>query len=119
MILDKGICTVFHSQDVSPPGRMPVEKLVPFFSSWYGVLFVESSPVWPTQGRKELRADKRIRIHQNEDIKENDVVVLLELASEEEIPKDAPRYSVERFVHDLDKDGPTPITDLTLKEISP
>lgn len=119
MILDDGICTIFHSEDVAEPGRMPVQRLTPFHWSWFGELFVESSPVWPTEGRKELRVDERIRVHQHRGIRQNDVVVLMEAQSEAEIPADAVRYSVERFVHATDDDGPTPITDLSLKEISP
>ena len=119
MILDNGVCTLFHASDVSQPGYMPQQQLTPYFQSWYGEIFMESSPVWPTEGRKELRVDERIRIHQHRGIRQNDVVVLLEAQSEAEIPADAVRYSVERFVHATDDDGPDEITDLSLKEISP
>lgn len=119
MILDKGIVTLFHAQDVSQPGYMPVQQLTPYFQSWYGEIFMESSPVWPTDGRKELQVDQRIRVLQNRQIRQNDVAVLLPVASAAEIPAGTPRYSIERVAHAIDDDGPTEISDLTLKEITP
>ena len=119
MILDKGIVTLFHAQDVSAPGFMPQQQLTPYFQSWYGEIFMESSPVWPTEGRKELRVDQRVRVLQNRQIRQNDVAVLLPVASAAEIPAGTPRYSIERVAHAIDDDGPTEISDLTLKEITP
>lgn len=119
MILDDGIVTLFRAADVSQPGFMPVQQLTPYFQSWYGEIFMESSPVWPTEGRKELRVDQRIRVLQNRQIRQNDVAVLLPVASAAEIPAGTPRYSIERVAHAIDDDGPTEISDLTLKEITP
>ena len=119
MILDNGVCTLFHAADVSQPGYMPQQQLTPYFQSWYGEIFTESSPVWPTEGRKELRVDARIRVLQCRQIRQNDVAVLMDVASAEEIPAGTPRYSIERVAHAIDDDGPTEISDLSLKEISP
>ena len=119
MILDDGICTLFHAKDVSEPGYMPQQQLTPYFQSWYGEIFMESSPVWPTEGRKELRVDQRIRVLQNRGIRQNDVVVLISVSDEASIPAGTPRYSIERVAHAVDDDGPTEISDLTLKEITP
>lgn len=115
MILDKGICTVFRETDVSLPGEMPTVGYVPIWASWYGELSYETSPVWETDGRKEQKADGRIRILQNRGIRQNDTVVLEHLAKFSEKSADAPVYRIIRAWHGTDDDGPTEISDLTLE----
>ena len=119
MILDSGICTVFRKTDISEPGSMPTVSYVPFWASWYGELSYETSPAWPTEGRKEQKADGRIRILQNRQIAQNDVVVLEHLERFADRSQNQIVYRVVRAYHGQDDDGPTPISDLTLEVFQP
>lgn len=87
--------------------------------SWYGELDFETSPARPTEGRRELRTDARIRILQNRGIRQNDVVILRELADWEGRTAGEPIYKIQRAWHGKDDDGPTPITDLSLEVTRP
>lgn len=119
MILDTGICTIFRQTDTAAAGEMPAPRLDFFFKSWYGELNFETSPAYPTEGRRELRTDQRIRIMQNKQIRQNDVAVLLDVHNASEIPEGAEIYRIIRCFHGLDDDGPTPITDLSLEVTRP
>lgn len=119
MILDSGICTVFRKTDVSEPGCMPTYTYLPIWASWYAELSYETAPTWQTDGRKEQRADERIRVLQCRTIRQNDVVVLEHLESFAERTEGAPVYKVIRAYHGADDDGPTMISDLTLEVIEP
>ena len=119
MILDTGICTIFRQTDTAEAGEMPAPRLDYFCKSWYGELNFETSPSYPTQGRKELRTDQRIRILQNRQIKQNDVAVLLDVRDASQIPEGTEIYRIIRCFHGLDDDGPTPITDLSLEVTRP
>lgn len=119
MILDSGICTVFRKTDVSEPGAMPTVGYLPIWASWYGELSYETAPTWQTEGRKEQRADERIRVLQCRSIRQNDVVVLEHLASFDERSEGATVYKIVRAYHGEDDDGPTMISDLTLEVIEP
>ena len=119
MILDRGICTVFQSVNVSSPGDMPRQGYLPIWASWYGELSFETSPARPTEGRKELRTDKRIRILQCDRIRQNDIVILDHISAMEEVAAGTPVYRVNRAYHGIDDDGPTQITDLNLEVTEP
>ena len=119
MILDSGICTVFRKSDTATAGSMPTFTYTPIWASWYGELSYETSPVWQTDGRKELKADGRIRILQNRTIAQNDVVVLEHLESFAARSTGATVYKIIRAYHGTDDDGPTQISDLTLEVIKP
>lgn len=119
MILDKGICTLFHVTDGAAPGAMPEKEYTPFFQSWYGLPSFETSPAWPTEGRKEQQITARIRVLQCRDIRQHDVAVLLDVRSLDAVPAGTPVYDVTRAYHGQDDDGPTLITDLSLQEVSP
>lgn len=119
MILDSGICTVFRKTDSSDAGKMPSVSYTPIWTSWFGELSFETSPVWQTEGRKELKADRRIRILQNRQIAQNDIVVPQHLASFAARSPDAPVYRIVRAYHGQDDDGPTQISDLTLEVVTP
>ena len=119
MILDSGICTVFRKRDTSQPGAMPTVEYIPIWASWYGELSYETTPNWQTEGRKEVRADERIRVMQCRDIKQNDVVVLEHLSAFSERSEDATVYRIIRAYHGADDDGPAMISDLTLEVIEP
>ena len=116
MILDTGICSVFHAYDTAQPGEMPRKGYSLLCQSWYGELSFETSPVWATEGRNEQRVDSRIRILQNRAIAQDDVVVLAQV---DDVASDAVIYRITRAFHGVDADGPTPITDLTLEVIAP
>ena len=119
MILDTGICTVFRKTDSASAGSMPTATYAPIGCSWYRELSYETSPEWQTEGRKEQKADGRIRILQNRGVAQNDVVVLEQLAAFKDKSANAPVYRVTRAYHGIDDDGPTPISDLTLEVVKP
>ena len=119
MILDTGICSIFHRGDTSEPGGMPAYGYTHLFSGWYRELSYETAPAWQTEGRKDQRADGRIRILQCRNIAQNDVVVLAEFSDWKNRPSGATAYKITRAWHGMDDDGPTPISDLTLEVISP
>lgn len=119
MILDSGICTVFQAVDASARGDMPRPGYIPIWASWYGVLSFETVPVRPTEGRREMRTDKRIRILQCDKIRQNDVVVLDHVETMADVAPGTPIYRVNRAYHGVDEDGPTQISDLSLEVIDP
>lgn len=119
MILDTGICTVFRETDTSEAGGMPTTGYSLIGSSWYREISYETAPAWPTDGRKEQKADGRIRILQNRGILQNDVVVLAEFSAWKDKPAGATVYRITRAYHGKDDDGPTPISDLTLEVMQP
>lgn len=119
MILDKGICTVFRKTDGAANGSMPTPTYTPFWASWYGELNYETAPNWQTDGREELRADGRIRILQNRQIRQHDVVVLEHLEKFKDRTAGEPVYRIIRAYHGVDDDGPTQISDLTLEVVNP
>lgn len=119
MILDKGICSIFHRADGSTAGSMPSYTYTHLFSGWYGELNYETSPVWQTEGRKDQKVDARIRILQCRSIAENDVVVFSEFYSWKDKPAGALAYKVVRAWHGMDDESPTPISDLTLEVVTP
>ena len=113
MNLDKGICTVYHTINTAQSGQKPVLTDVAFFESWYGELSFETSPARPTDTRKEIRTDARIRILQNREIKEHDRVRLSMYG------RDPAHYEIERAYHGQDDESGELITDLTLKKVVP
>lgn len=119
MILDTGICSIFRRSDVSAAGAMPTYGYTHLCSGWYRELSFETAPAWQTEGRKDQRADGRIRILQNRGIAQNDVVVLCEAYAWKDVPAGAKAYRIARAYHGLDDDGPTPISDLTLEVVTP
>ena len=119
MILDSGVCTVFRAQDTALAGDMPTMAYTVLFQSWYGALSFETTPASPTEDRIELETDARVRVLQCRDIRQHDRVILRMLSAWNK-KTDADRvYTVERAYHGTDDDGPTPITDLTLREVRP
>ena len=119
MILDKGICSVFHRTDSAENGSMPAYSYTHLVSGWYAELSYDTVPIWQTQGRKEQRADARIRILQCRDIAQNDVVVLENAAAWKDVSSGATVYRVIRAWHGPDDDSPELISDLTLEVVKP
>ena len=113
MNLDKGICTVYHTENTAAAGAKPVLRETAYFESWYGELNFETSPARPTDARKEIRTDARIRILQNRSIKEHDRVALSVYSQDPE------HYEIERAYHGTDDESGELITDLSLKKVVP
>lgn len=113
MILDKGYCSIYRTENTAPPGSMPVEGLVLKYQSWYGELNFESSPV-DIGAQEGVIVSNRIRINQSRDVTNHDVAVLSVLLPP---PDDAPKYNVVRAYHGIDDDNGQPITDLSLERM--
>ena len=113
MNLDKGICTVYRTMDTARAGAKPELTESAYFESWYGELSFETSPARPTDTRKEIRTDARIRIFQNREIKEHDHVALSVYSQDPE------HYEIERAYHGVDDESGELITDLSLKKVLP
>ncbi len=119
MILDKGVCSVFRRTDTGSPGGMPSWTYSLLHQSWYGELDFATTPANPTNEREELQTDARIRVMQCRDIRQHDVVVLAQLSDFAQRDPAAPVFDIERAYHGMDDDGPTPISDLSLREVVP
>lgn len=120
MILDTGICSVFRAVNNNQfTGGKPVRAYALLFQSWYGELSFETSPARPTEGRRELRTDARIRVHQNRMIRQNDAVVLRQIETMADRDPSDVLYSVQRAWHGADKDSGEQITDLSLEITQP
>ena len=117
MILDSGICTVFRKYDLALSGEMPRPGFAVFWKSWYGELNFETSPQRPTEGREERRTDARIRVQQNRDIRQHDIVVLCNVDRFEDA--EGPVYEITRAWHGKDDGSPAEISDLTLEVYEP
>lgn len=116
MILDKGICSIFRKYDAAEGASMPVWAYELIHQSWYGELDFATAEIRPTEYREEIKADARIRIHQNRSINNHFVVVLDKDAVMDEGKE---RYEVTRAFHGTDQDSGEPITDLTLERVTP
>lgn len=119
MILDTGICSIFHRTDGSSPGDMPSVTYTHLFSGWYKELSYETAPVWQTDGRKDQKCDGRIRILQCRSIAQNDVLVMAQISAWKDKPAGLTVYKVIRAWHGTDDDGPALISDLALEVITP
>ncbi len=117
MILDRGICTIFRRINMSLSGEMPKPGYVLYWKSWYGELDFATSDAHPTEGREERKTDARIRIQQNRDLRQHDVVVLQNIDRIEQA--DGPVYEITRAWHGQDDGSPAEISDLTLEVMEP
>ena len=113
MNLDKGICTVYRTANTAAAGAKPVLSETAYYESWYGELSFETSPARPTDTRKEIRTDARIRILQNREIREHDRVALSVYSQDPE------HYEIERAYHGRDDESGELITDLSLRKVVP
>ena len=117
MILDSGICSIFRKYDMALSGEMPRPGYMLLWKSWYGELSFETSPARPTEGREERRTDARIRVQQNRDIRQHDVVVLANV--DRIVDAAGPVYEITRAFHGQDDDSPALVSDLTLEVYEP
>ena len=113
MILDKGVCTVYHKVNTAEAGDMPAFTDVAFWQSWYGELDFGTAEARPTDDREEVRVDARVRILQNREINNHDRVELMETGGGVTV------YEVTRAYHGIDDDSGELITDLTLEVYKP
>lgn len=114
MILDSGIAIIYRVANIAEPGEMPVEGTAEVYRSYFGELDFETSPARPTPNRKETETALRIRVIQNRKIR-NEMRVSL-ITEDGQTP---PIYEITRAYHGTDEDNGEPITDLTLREVSP
>lgn len=119
MILDRGICSIFRKVDTAEAGAMPRPGYILIYQSWYGEPSFETNSARPTDGRKELRTDARIRIMQNREIRQNDVCVLRDVCRFSQVKKSELVFRINRAFHGQDDDGPTLISDLSLEAMEP
>lgn len=119
MILDTGVCTIFRKVDTAMGGEMPRPAFERIWSGWYGELSFETSPARPTENRRELKTDARIRVLQCRAIRQNDVVALENLSEWAERTAGEPVYRITRVWHGADDGGPTPVSDLSLEVTRP
>lgn len=106
MILDKGTCSIYDKINIAVPGNMPKYKLKLKCQSWYGELNFETNPV-NTAMQEMVETSARIRILQNREINNHNVVIL----------PDNQQYEVTRAYHGTDEESGEPITDLTLRKM--
>lgn len=113
MLLDTGICAIYHKRNVAAQGEKPRFEDVQYHIGWYGELSFETTPARPTLPREEVRTDARIRVLQNRQINNHDRVVLTDSEGNDTA------YEVARAYHGVDQESGEPITDLTLEVIAP
>ena len=116
MILDTGICTIFRKEDVAARGNMPKYQYKPISKHWYKELDFETAPAHPTEGREEMQTDVRIRILQNRQLINHDVVVMGNVNDIGDVLK---AYEITRAYHGRDDDSGELISDLTLRRVRP
>jgi len=114
MLLDRGICSIFRKKDISQAGEKPRDGYERIHQSWYGELSFETTPFRATEAREDAKTAARIRIHQNRNINNHDVLVLLEV---NEMSETVQRFDVTRAFHGKDEESGELITDLTLAEV--
>lgn len=113
MILDKGICTIYHKVNAAGAGHMPVYQEQPFYQSWYAELDFGTREARPTDGREETWHDAKVRILQCRRVNNHDRVELMETGGGVTV------YEVTRAYHGIDDDSGELITDLTLEVYKP
>ena len=118
MILDRGICRVYHKTNTATAGSKPTIKETLFHTSYYGELSFETSPAHPTEYREEINTAARVRILQNRGINNHDRVAL-EPFDQSGAPAPTTRFEVTRAYHGRDEDSGEDITDLTLEVVAP
>ena len=110
MILDKGICRIYKTENGAPAGNKPIDTLILRCESWYGELDFGSDPAYVTEYREDVETTARVRIHQDRNITTRDAATL------SVVPE--ARFEITRAYHALDDDSGQPITDLSLRRIN-
>lgn len=93
---------------------MPVSSLSKKAVYWYGELNFETSPIYATQNQEDVNVSNRIRIAQDRNVSNQDIVVL----SGTNPPADTNnQHQITRAFHGVDDENGQPITDLTLERV--
>ena len=116
MILDRGVCRVYHKTNTASAGSKPAYQDVLFHTSYYGELNFETAPSYPTEYREEVQTAARIRILQHRGITNHDRVELEPFDGTGD-PNALKRYEVTRAWHGQDEDSGEAISDLTLEVV--
>lgn len=114
MILDDGICTAFRKVDVAPKGGKPRYEYKALSKHWYKELDFSTVQTFPTDSREEVSVDARIRILQDRQITNKDVIVLGNVPRVTDVLK---AYEVVRAFHGRDDESGEMITDVTLRRV--
>lgn len=112
MILDRGVCRIYHKTSTTPKGGKPTSTLAVIHESYYGELSFETAPSRPTERREDIRTAARVRILQNREIRNDDVA---ELTPFDGIRVRPVYYRITRAFHGIDEKNGEPISDLTLE----
>ena len=112
MILDRGVCRIYHKTSTTPKGGKPTSVLAVIHESYYGELSFETAPFRPTEKREDTRTAARVRILQNRDIRNDDVAELIPFDGTKVKPA---YYRIARAFHGNDEDSGEPVSDLTLE----
>ena len=118
MILDRGVCRVYHKTNSAKPGSKPTWTDVLFHTSYYAELNYETSPARPTDYREEINTAARVRILQNRGIANHDRVKL-EPFDRSAVPGTGVTFEVTRAWHGTDEESGEAISDLTLEVVKP
>lgn len=116
MILDDGICTVFRRVNIAERGNMPKYRHDAISRHWYKMLDFANVQANQTGYREETRTDARIRILEDRRITNQDVIVLANVPTVDDVMV---AYEVTRAYHGRDTDSGERITDLTLTRVRP
>ena len=112
MILDRGVCRIYHKTSTTPKGGKPTATVAVIHESYYGELSFETTPFRPTEKREDTRTAARVRILQNRDIRNDDVAELIPFDGTKVKPA---YYRIARAFHGNDEDSGEPVSDLTLE----
>lgn len=112
MILDSGICTIWHAELISDKGNKPSYKYTRYARGWYKELDFSTTPKYQSEYAENTTISNKIRLLQNRNISVHDRVVL---ANVEDVTGYT-LYDISRAYHGKDDDG-EPITDLELEVV--
>lgn len=118
MILDRGVCKVWHKTNTAAAGSKPAWSDTLFHTSYYAELNFETAPARPTEFREEINTAARVRILQNRGIANHDRVTL-EPFDGAAAPASTTVFEVTRAWHGRDEESGEEITDLTLEVVKP
>ena len=115
MLLDSGICRIYHKKNVAEPGRKPTFENVLIYEGMYARLMFETARNDPTGDREEVKTDLRIRVFEVPNVNNHDLVQVQSMIN----PLDSTDYQVSRAYHGHDSESGELITDLNLEVIKP
>ena len=104
MLLDAGICGVYHQENIAVPGDKPVITPKKDCDAWFAELDFQTNPKFSTEKQEDVQVDRRIRILQNRNV---DTQYLFSINGE--------KYKVIRAYHGKDEESGELITDLSLQ----